>query len=59
MVSDISIEGQVLFLILLIALLFSLVIVNNKRNKKKQYERESRNFRKNFYSKRKNKTRKS
>jgi len=46
-------ETQLILLIIAIAILFLLVLFNNKRNKKLRYDREKRNFNKNYYKKRK------
>jgi hypothetical protein len=45
-------ETQLIILIIAIALLFILVLFNNKRNTKLRYDREKRNFNKNYYKKR-------
>ncbi len=47
-------ETQLILVIIAIAVLFVLVLLNNKRNKKLRYDREKRNFNKNYYKKRKN-----
>lgn len=55
---NLSEETQLVLLIIAIAILFILVILNNKRNKKLRYDREKRHFNKNYYKKKhKNKRR--
>jgi hypothetical protein len=49
---NLSEETQLIILIIAIALLFILVLFNNKRNTKLRYDREKRNFNKNYYKKR-------
>jgi FtsZ-interacting cell division protein ZipA len=51
MLEHISAENQLILVVIAIAILFVLVLWNNKRNQKKRYEREQRNFRKTFYNK--------
>ena len=53
LLNSLSEETQLLLVIIAIALLFVLVLLNNKRNKKLRYDRDKRNFNKNYYSKRK------
>lgn len=55
MLNQLSAENQLILVVIGIAILFVLVLLNNKRNAKKRFEREQRNFRKNFYSKKKQK----
>ncbi|WP_188458388.1 hypothetical protein [Psychroflexus planctonicus] len=57
MLEEISAEIQLIFVIIVIAILFVLVLWNNKRNRKKRFDREQRNFRKNIHEKRKNRKR--
>jgi preprotein translocase subunit SecG len=45
-------ETQLVLVIIVIAVLFVLVLLNNKRNKKLRYDRDKRNFTKNYYKKR-------
>lgn len=45
-------ETQLILLIIAIAILFILVLFNNKRNTKIRYDRDKRNFNKNYYKKR-------
>ena len=52
LLNSLSEETQLLLVIIAIALLFVLVLLNNKRNKKLRYDRDKRNFNKNYYSKR-------
>lgn len=55
---NLSEETQLVLLIIAIAILFILVILNNKRNKKLRYDREKRHFNRNYYKKKhKNKRR--
>lgn len=55
---NLSEETQLVLLIIAIAILFILVILNNKRNKKLRYDRDKRHFNKNYYKKKhKNKRR--
>lgn len=56
MLEQISAENQFILLVIGIGILFVLVLTNNKRNRKKRFEREQRNFRKNFYSKKNKKS---
>ncbi len=49
--NNLSEETQLIFLIIAIALLFVLVLFNNKRNKKLRYDRDKRFFNKNYYKK--------
>ncbi|WP_459209921.1 hypothetical protein [Aquimarina rhabdastrellae] len=58
MLASISEENQLILLIIAIAILFALVRWNSKRNKNRLYNRDERNFRKNYYNKSKNKDRK-
>jgi len=55
MLENISEETQLILVVALLAILFFAVIKNNNRNKEKRYDRKSRNFRRNFYEKRKEK----
>ena len=50
--NSLSEETQLILLIVAIAVLFVLVLFNNKRNKKLRYDRDKRNFNKNYYKKR-------
>jgi hypothetical protein len=56
MFDQLSAENQLILVVIGIAILFVLVLLNNKRNAKKRFEREQRNFRKNFYSKKNKKS---
>ncbi len=47
--------NQLIFLIVGIAGLFLLVFWNTKRNKNKRFNRKNRDFRKNYYDKKKEK----
>lgn len=51
MFNALSEETQLTLVIIGIALLFIIVIWNSKRNKKKLYSRDQRNFRKNYQKK--------
>ncbi|TYP70855.1 hypothetical protein [Aquimarina intermedia] len=53
MFSSLSEETQLVLAIIAIALLFGLVVWNSKKNKSKLYHRDQRNFRKNYYKKKK------
>lgn len=44
---------QLIIVIVIIAVLFVLVLLNNKRNKKIRYDRDKRNFNKNYFKKKK------
>lgn len=55
MLENISEKTQLILVIIVLAVLFFAVVKNNNRNKEKRYDRKSRNFRKNFYEKRKEK----
>ena len=55
MLDNISEKTQLILVIIALALLFFAVVKNNNRNKEKRYDRKSRNFRQNFYEKRKEK----
>ena len=48
-------KSQLIFVIIGIAILAYLVYLNSKRNQKKLYHRQERNFRKNYYQKKNNK----
>ncbi len=48
---SLSEETQLILLIVAIAILFGLVLLNNKRNNKLRYDREKRKFNKNYYKK--------
>ncbi len=47
---------QLIIVIAAIAILFVLVLLNNKRNKKLRYDRDKRHFNKNYFKKKKNRT---
>lgn len=49
--AELSSDIQVILLIVGIALLFGIVLWNNKRNQHKRYNRDKRNFRKNYHEK--------
>lgn len=51
MLEELSPEMQFVLVIVGLAILFLLVLWNNKRNKSKRFNRDKRNFRKNFYEK--------
>jgi len=51
MFEELSPEMQFIVVIVGLALLFLLVLWNNKRNTNKRFDRDKRNFRKNFYEK--------
>ena len=55
MLDNISEKTQLILVIIVLAVLFFAVVKNNNRNKEKRYDRKSRNFRQNFYEKRKEK----
>ena len=55
MLEQFSTDMQFIIVIIAIAILFFLVLFNNKRNRQKRYDRKNRNFRRNFYEKKKNK----
>ncbi len=46
-------ETQLILVIIIIAILFIVISWNNKRNKSKLYNRDKRNFRKNYLKKKK------
>ncbi|MFN2261441.1 MAG: hypothetical protein ABR595_05200 [Psychroflexus sp.] len=54
MLEKLSPEMQFILVIVGLAILFLLVLLNNKRNKKKRFDRDKRNFRRNFYDKKQN-----
>lgn len=54
MLEQFSPDIQFILVIVGIAVLFLLVLFNNKRNKRKRYDRKHRNFRQNFYEKKQN-----
>lgn len=53
MLENISEKTQLIITIIVLAVLFFAVVKNNTRNKEKRYDRKSRDFRKNFYDRRK------
>lgn len=53
MLDTLSEETQLILLVIGIAILFLLVSWNHKRNKNKLYDRDKRNFRKNYLKKKK------
>ncbi|MFO7701436.1 MAG: hypothetical protein R6V37_00430 [Psychroflexus maritimus] len=53
MLESISAENQIIAIVIFLALMFLLVVFNHRRNTKKQYNREKRNFRKNYFEKKK------
>ena len=55
MFSSISEETQLILSIIGIAILFVLVMWNSKRNNRKLYGRNKRDFRKNYFEKKKRK----
>lgn len=55
MLENISAENQIIAIVVFLALMFLLVVLNHRRNIKKQYNRDQRKFRKNYYKKRENK----
>ncbi|MEB3344530.1 hypothetical protein U6A24_03605 [Aquimarina gracilis] len=55
MFDSLSEETQVILIIIGIAILFLAVSFNTKRNKRRLYDRDKRNFRKNYMNKKKNK----
>ncbi|MCH8534037.1 MAG: hypothetical protein LAT51_03115 [Flavobacteriaceae bacterium] len=54
MLENISEEYQIIGVVVVLAILFLLVVWNHRRNTKKQYNRDKRNFRKNYFKKKKN-----
>ncbi len=55
MFNSLSEETQLILLVIGIAILFVLVSWNYKRNRDKLYDRNKRNFRKNYHKKKKRK----
>lgn len=55
MFDSLSEENQIILAIIGIAILFAIVMWNSKRNKKKLYNRDGRDFRKNYFKKKKRK----
>lgn len=55
MFDSLSEETQLILVIIGIAILFAVVMFNTKRNKRKLYDRENRDFRKNYFKKKKRK----
>ncbi|WP_378177029.1 hypothetical protein [Aquimarina sp. SS2-1] len=53
MFDSLSEETQLILVVIAIALLFFAVRWNSGRNKKKLYDRDKRDFRKNYYNKKK------
>ena len=53
MFDSLSEETQLIFMVIAIAILFATVSWNTKRNKNKLYNRDTRNFRKNYLKKKK------
>lgn len=51
MFDTISEEAQLILTVIVIAVLFVLVTWNTKRNKNKLYNRNERNYRKNYFKK--------
>ncbi|WP_158250413.1 hypothetical protein [Aquimarina sp. I32.4] len=51
MLNSLSQETQLILMVIAIGILFALVTWNTKRNKKKLYNRDERNFRKNYSKK--------
>ncbi|MFC5046428.1 hypothetical protein HN014_13810 [Aquimarina sp. TRL1] len=51
MLASLSEETQLVLAIIGIAILFGIVLWNTKRNRKKLYHREQRNFKKNYAKK--------
>lgn len=58
MLENLSEQTQLILIVALLAILFFAVLKNNKRNREKRYDRKSRNFRENFYEKKKEKDKK-
>ncbi|WP_167571735.1 MULTISPECIES: hypothetical protein [Aquimarina] len=55
MLDALSEETQLILVVIIIAVLFIIISWNTKRNKSKLYDRDKRNFRKNYLKKKKNK----
>ncbi len=55
MFNSLSEETQLILLVIGIAILFAIVSWNHKRNKQKLYDRDKRNFRKNYHNRKKKK----
>ncbi len=55
MFDSLSEETQLIVMVIGIAILFILVSLNTKRNKGKLYDRKKRNFKRNYYTKKKEK----
>ncbi len=55
MLDSLSPLMQLVFVIILIAVLCLVVFANNRRNNKKRYNLKNRNFQKDYYEKRKEK----
>jgi hypothetical protein len=55
MLEQLSPDTQFILVIVILAVLFLAVFLNNKSNKRKRYDRKNRDFRKNFYDKKQNK----
>ncbi len=53
MLDSLSEEMQLVISVIGIAVLFVLVLWNSKRNKNKLYDRDQRDFRKNYFKKKK------
>ncbi|WP_219007930.1 hypothetical protein [Aquimarina litoralis] len=53
MLESLSEETQLILLVIGIAILFFIVRWNSARNKRKLYQRDSRDFRKNYFKKKK------
>lgn len=54
MLENISAENQLIGIVIFLAIMFLLVVLNHRRNTKKQYDRNKRNFRKNYFKKKNN-----
>lgn len=53
MLNTLSEENQLIIAIIGIAILFAIVLWNSKRNSSKLYHRDQRNFKKNYFKKKK------
>lgn len=54
MFDSLSEENQLIIVIIGISILFILVLWNTKRNKRKLYNRTNRDFKKNYFKKKRN-----
>ncbi|WP_164914169.1 hypothetical protein [Aquimarina sediminis] len=55
MLEALSEETQLILMVIAIAILFVFVSLNTKKNKNKLYNRDERNYRKNYFKKKKKK----